>query len=130
MIIGNFIYDKEADTFAGSLTTLSFQRNDVRFVPVKNGSDKGPNYRVLVETAFGSVELGAAWSRTSERGREFLSVSIDDPALPGALNAALFTEDNGETATLVWNRPKNGDKDERPNSGATSKTKAKAKKAA
>ena len=33
-------------------------------------------------------------------------MSLDDPALPGPLNAGLFTAEDGETATLVWTRPK------------------------
>jgi uncharacterized protein (DUF736 family) len=72
------------------------------------------------------VEFGAAWKRTSERGQDFLSVSIDDPALQASLNAALFVAEGGETATLVWTRPKhNGAK-----ADDSAKAKTKAKKAA
>jgi uncharacterized protein (DUF736 family) len=106
MIIGNFKYDAKADTYAGDVTTLTFQRNNVELRPVKKSSDKEPDYRVVAQTSFGTVEFGAAWQRKSERGQEFLSVSIDDPALPGAMNAALFTDEDGKTAALVWNRPK------------------------
>jgi len=106
MIIGNFIHDAKANTYAGSVTTLTFQRNDVRLIPVKKSAKKEPDYRIVAETAFGSVEFGAAWKRKSERGQDFLSVSIDDPALSGALNAALFPSENGDTAALVWSRPK------------------------
>ena len=60
-----------------------------------NGADEKVDGKV--------VEFGAAWKRKSERG-DFLSVAIDDPALPTTLNAALFP--NGDTATLVWNRLK------------------------
>jgi uncharacterized protein (DUF736 family) len=51
------------------------------------------------------VEFGAAWKRSSERGRAFLSVVLDDPTLPLSLNAALFPSDRDNTATLVWQRP-------------------------
>jgi uncharacterized protein (DUF736 family) len=106
MIIGNFTYDAEADIYAGDVTTLTFNRSNVQLRPVEKGSDKEPDYRVVAQTARGIVEFGAAWKRTSEKGQEFLSVSIDDPSLSGALNAALFPAEDGHPAALVWNRPK------------------------
>jgi uncharacterized protein (DUF736 family) len=106
MIIGNFSYDKKADTYTGDVTTLTFHRDDVQFRPVKSREGKEPQYRIVSRTAHGAVEFGAAWKRTSEKGQDFLSVSIDDPALPGALNAALFAAEDGKSATLVWSRPK------------------------
>jgi uncharacterized protein (DUF736 family) len=60
---------------------------------------------VVVEGQPGSVELGAAWKRKSEAGREFLSISLDDPALPRALGAALMPSDGGDSAILIWSRP-------------------------
>jgi uncharacterized protein (DUF736 family) len=46
MIIGNFIHDAKANTYAGDITTLSFQRSDVRIVPVKKSTDREPDFRV------------------------------------------------------------------------------------
>jgi uncharacterized protein (DUF736 family) len=130
MIIGNFNRDAKADTYAGDITTLTFHRNNVQLRPVDKSSEKEPDYRVVAQTALGTVEFGAAWKRTSEKGQDFLSVSIDDPALSGALNAALFPGENGETAVLVWNRKK-AEKGEKPeernpaNASKAAKTKAK-----
>ena len=106
MIIGTFTYDKKADSYKGDVTTLTFQRSNVQFTPNKKAAEKEPDYRVVAESATGTVEFGAAWHRESERGQKFLSVSIDDPALSGALNAALFPAEDGKTAALVWTRPK------------------------
>jgi uncharacterized protein (DUF736 family) len=106
MIIGNFTYDKKADTYTGDVTTLTFQRADVQLKPNEKSGAKEPDYRVVTKTAQGLVEFGAAWHRTSENGKEFLSVSIDDPALPGSLNAALFQAEDGKNSVLVWSRPK------------------------
>ncbi len=106
MIIGNFTFDDETNTYTGDVTALTFQRSKVQLRAVEKSGDKEPDYRVVAETEFGTVEFGAAWKRTSENGRNFLSVSIDDPALSGSLNAALFASDDGEKAVLVWNRPK------------------------
>jgi uncharacterized protein (DUF736 family) len=108
MIIGNLIYDREVDTFAGSITTLTISHDDVRIKPVDKKNDKEPDYRVLSESAFGTVEFGAAWKRTSEGGKAFLSVALDDPSLPGPINAALFLDPDENNAALVWNRKKKG----------------------
>jgi uncharacterized protein (DUF736 family) len=104
MIIGNFKYDQAKDTYAGEIKTLTLLRAKVTFRPAESKSDKGPHYRVTVEGQPGSVELGAAWKRKSEAGREFLSVSLDDPALQRPLNAALMPSEDGSNAILIWSR--------------------------
>jgi len=106
MIIGNFTYDAKADSYVGDVTTFSFHRENLRFTPVKKLGKTEPDYRIVVQGLSGHTEFGAAWKRASEKGQEFLSVSIDDPSLSGPLNAALFLAEDGETAVLVWNRPK------------------------
>jgi uncharacterized protein (DUF736 family) len=108
MIIGNFKRNEEADTYTGDVTTLTFQRANVQLTPNEKSGEREPDYRVVAATASGTVEFGAAWKKTSEKGQDYLSVAIDDPALPGSLNAALFPSQDGETAALVWTRPKQG----------------------
>jgi uncharacterized protein (DUF736 family) len=124
MIIGNFNYDANADTYMGDVTTLTVQRSGLMFRPLKKSNDNEPDYRVVAQAAFGFVEFGAAWKRKSEKGQDFLSVSIDDPSLPGPLNAALFLDENGETAVLAWNRRKPGkgeaSEESRPGNGSKS----------
>src|SRR5262249_8902693 len=116
------------DTYTGDVTTLTFHRNNVQLRPVDKPAEKGPAYRVVAQTALGTVEFGAAWKRKSEKGQDFLSVSIDDPALAGALNAALFSGETAETAVLVWNRKKPETDEKSEESGAEPSTKsAKAK---
>jgi uncharacterized protein (DUF736 family) len=106
MIIGNFDYDSNEDTFQGNLMTLIVQYYGICFRPVEKSGDKEPDYRVIAKTEQGLVEFGAAWKRTSERGQEFLSVSLDDPSFSAPINAALFPDEGGKTAKLVWNRAK------------------------
>jgi uncharacterized protein (DUF736 family) len=125
MIIGNFKRNEDTDSYTGDVTTLTFQRANVQFTPNEKSGEREPDYRVVAQTASGFVEFGAAWKRRSERGQDFLSVAIDDPALPGSLNAALFPFEDGDTAVLVWTRPKHG----APKAEAPAKEK-KAKKAA
>jgi uncharacterized protein (DUF736 family) len=104
MIIGNFSYDPDRDIYSGGIATLTLERSCVMFRPTEKGGDKEPDYRIVQEREEGTVELGAAWKRSSGSGREFLSVLLDDPALPASLNAALFLSDRDDRATLVWQR--------------------------
>jgi uncharacterized protein (DUF736 family) len=105
-VIGHFCYDAREDTYAGTINTLTISHIDVRFSPTGKFGNRAPDYRVVAEAAGGSADIGAAWRRTSDTGREYLSVTLDDPALPGPLHAALFQGDDGAAARLVWNRAK------------------------
>jgi len=105
MIIGNFTYNKAKDTYTGEIKTLTLHRGNVAFRPTGGKKAKGPDYHVVLEGAPGAVELGAAWKRKSEAGRQFLSVSLGDPALPRPLSAALMPAEDGSGAILIWSRP-------------------------
>jgi uncharacterized protein (DUF736 family) len=76
----------------------------VQFRSVKKTNPQEPDYRIVEEGEAGTVELGAAWKRTSKSDRDFLSVTLDDPALPRALSAALMPG-QADSAILVWSRP-------------------------
>lgn len=128
MIIGNFSYDQAHDIYAGEITTLTLQRNNVVFRPTGKVGDREPDYRIVQERDGAIVELGAAWKRNSDRGQDFLSIVLDDPALPSSLNAALFRSGRDNRATLVWQRqnkkapaaeaaPANGGRPHRPAAG-------------
>ena len=105
MIIGNFTHNKAKDTYIGEIRTLTLHRGKVTFRPTQGKNGKGPNYRVTFEGAPGAVELGAAWRRTSAAGRQFLSVSLSDPALSHPLRAALMPAEDGAGAILIWSPP-------------------------
>ena len=91
MIIGNFTYNKAQDTYTGELATLSVAARKVVFQPNEAKADKAPHYRVIGSSKAGDIELGAAWKKRSDEGREYLSVKLDDPALATPINCALVT---------------------------------------
>lgn len=103
MIIGNFTYNKAQDTYTGELATLSVARKLV-FRPSEAKTDKAPSYRVIGPSKTGDVDLGAAWKKRSEEGRDYLSVKLDDPTLPQSLNCALVESSDSEGFILVWSR--------------------------
>ena len=50
------------------------------------------------------AEIGAAWSKRSGEGRDYLSVKLDDPSFNAPIYANLFDEEGGESYTLIWSR--------------------------
>ena len=97
--IGTF--KKSGHEFQGEIVTLSVQTKGVRIVPETNrASENAPSHRVYV----GRAEIGAAWAKRSNEGREYLSVKLDDPSFTAPIFANLFDEEGGESYTLIWSR--------------------------
>ena len=97
--IGSF--KKSGHEFQGEIVTLSVQTKGVRIVPETNrANDNAPSHRVFV----GRAEIGAAWSKRSNEGRDYLSVKLDDPSFALPIYASLFDDPDGETFTLIWSR--------------------------
>jgi uncharacterized protein (DUF736 family) len=103
--IGSF--KKVGNDFKGAITTLNLQAKDVRIVAEPNRtSENAPSHRVYAARA----EIGAAWSKRSEEGRDYLSLKLDDPSFTAPIYANLFDDEGGEGYTLLWSRPrKNGE---------------------
>ncbi|WFU14371.1 DUF736 domain-containing protein [Bradyrhizobium sp. CB3481] len=99
--IGSF--KKVGNDFQGEIITLSLQARGVRIVAEPNrASENAPSHRVYV----GRAEIGAAWSKRSEEGRDYLSLKLDDPSFNAPIYANLFDEESGEGYTLLWSRPR------------------------
>jgi uncharacterized protein (DUF736 family) len=88
--------------FTGEIVTLSVQAKNVRIVPETSRSgENAPSHRVYV----GRVEIGAAWSKRSNEGRDYLGLKLDDPSFNAPIFANLFDDENGEGYSLIWSRP-------------------------
>jgi uncharacterized protein (DUF736 family) len=103
--IGSF--KKVGNDFQGEIITLSLQAKGVRIVAeVNRSNDNAPSHRIYV----GRAEIGAAWSKRSEEGRDYLSLKLDDPSFNAPIYANLFDDESGEGYNLLWSRPrKNGE---------------------
>ena len=98
--IGSF--KKVGNDYQGEIVTLSVQTKGVRIVPeTTRANDNAPSHRVYVARA----EIGAAWSKRSNEGRDYLSVKLDDPSFTGPIYANLIEDEGGKTHTLIWSRP-------------------------
>ena len=99
--IGSF--KKVGSDFQGEIVTLSVQTKGVRIVAENNRSNENaPSHRVYV----GRAEIGAAWSKRSEEGRDYLSLKLDDPSFTAPIYANLFDDEGGDGYTLIWSRPR------------------------
>ena len=98
--IGTF--KKSATGYTGAITTLSLQAKNVRIVPEESRTnDNAPSHRVFV----GQIEIGAAWTKRSNDGRDYLGLKLDDPSFTAPIYANLFDDEDGESYNLIWSRP-------------------------
>ena len=104
--IGSF--KKSGQEFQGEIVTLSVQTKNVRIVPETNrANDNAPSHRVYV----GRAEIGAAWSKRSNEGRDYLSVKLDDPSFNAPIYANLVQDEEGEGYALIWSRSRKANAD-------------------
>jgi uncharacterized protein (DUF736 family) len=64
-------------------------------------NENAPDFRLQAA----SHDIGAAWKKTSEAGREYVSVTLDDPSFPATVYARLIEGEDG-THDLIWSRSK------------------------
>lgn len=95
-IIGNFTF--KDGKYNGKIQTLALNVS-VGILPNTGGGGDAPAYRVFA----GKSALGAAWQKTADSGRDYLSVKLDDPSFPVAVYANLIEAEDG-TFNLLWSR--------------------------
>ncbi len=91
-----------SNEFTGEIVTLSVQAKNVRIVPDSRATaENAPSHRVLV----GRAEIGAAWTKRSNEGRDYLGLKLDDPSFNAPIYANLFDDEGEDTFSLIWSRP-------------------------
>ena len=90
-----------SNEYTGEIVTLSVQTKNVRIVPEARASgENAPSHRVFV----GRAEIGAAWSKRSNEGRDYLGLKLDDPSFPAPVYATLSETDTAGQYALIWSR--------------------------
>lgn len=112
MMIGKFT--AEGEGYQGWIEALALRVEGVRITPMLAKQGAGPDYVVSAYTDgeepsdIDIYELGAAWKKTSKKGKPYLSVKLDGPTLAAPINCALTQQQDGSYG-IIWNRK---DKDE------------------
>ena len=98
-IIGTF--KKVNNGFEGEFAMLALQAKGVRVVAETNRTNEdAPTHRIFV----GRAEIGAAWSKTSNEGRAYLGLKLDDPSFNAPIYANLVKDKDGDTYSAIWSR--------------------------
>ena len=98
--IGTF--KKSGNDYTGEIVTLSVQAKNVRILPdARPAGENAPSHRIFI----GRVEIGAAWSKRSNEGRDYLGLKLDDPSFNAPIYANLVTDEEGDGFSLIWSRP-------------------------
>ncbi|CAN7488224.1 DUF736 domain-containing protein [Aminobacter sp. LjRoot7] len=100
------LFTREGDSFSGRIHTFTLDL-ELTIVPVEPGDgDNTPDYRVLRGIGDGQ-EVGAGWTRTSEKAGEHVSLQLDDPTFHEPIRARLFRKGDDATSwSLHWSRPR------------------------
>lgn len=104
-VIGQFT--KKDDRYTGTIRTMTINvktqivRNNHK-LESRDESNGAPDYRLFA----GGAELGAGWSKSTEDGRPYVAIKLDDPSFDKPVRAAFFEDEEKGTGILVWNRAK------------------------
>jgi uncharacterized protein (DUF736 family) len=103
MMIGKF--EKEDDGYRGRIFSRERCGRVITFRPISVEQDDGPDFVVVSETEDGDElnEIGAAWKRTSSKGKPYLLVKLHRPTFWGGAHCALLEQQDG-TFGLTWKR--------------------------
>lgn len=85
------IANADKDGYTGALHTLPFNV-EVKLIPNDKGdTENAPDFHLQAA----GHEIGAAWKKTSQPDRPYLSVSLDAPSFPATVYARLIENEDG-----------------------------------
>lgn len=103
------IFAPTSDGFTGHIKTLLLDAKISLARASDRSNDNAPDYRItLGGKACGQADspiIGAAWSRKTDKGGDYVALVIDDPLLVNPINAVLFPTDKPNMPHhLYWTR--------------------------
>ena len=77
------------------------QKKNVRLVAEEASENENtPSHRVFAA----KTEIGACRQKSFKEGRDYLSMTLDDPSFTAPIFASLFADEDGKTFNLIWSR--------------------------
>ena len=96
-------HKESGESYRGQISTLDLKTTISMLKNPKRKSEKSPDFEIFGEGKQDSlVKIGAAWKKKG-KDRHFLSLEIDDPSLPKALNLLAFRQQD-DSWDIVWKR--------------------------
>ena len=108
-MIGKFTQND--DGYTGNIHHMGLSLPVVTFSPMPVKQGNGPDFVVIGQTVGAEFEIGAAWKKTSKKGKAYLSVKLDGPMLAAPINCALTAQLDGSHA-LIWSRDSRNDEEQ------------------
>lgn len=105
-----YVTKGKGDTYKGRLATLTV-KDQIRFEANKQRepNTKQPNWRIFAVADNGEdAEIGAAWKRQNQEGKDFISLRFFDPFLPTPIFANLGQspdETDKNRFAIIWQPP-------------------------
>ena len=97
MIVDAFT-TREDGKIAGQVKTLTLDAK-LELAAVDDLKPGAPAFRIYSAR----TEVGAAWAKTSQTGKAYWSLQLDDPSFPKPIYANLVPQDDGKLL-LLWQR--------------------------
>ena len=95
-----------SDGFTGTIKALLLEAELTLSPLTQPVSDNPPDFIITVGRGRDGVLVGAARTRKSENGTDYLSIRIDDPALVKPICGGLYRADGSNNKyNLYWSRP-------------------------
>jgi uncharacterized protein (DUF736 family) len=91
-------FSKTEHGYKGRVRTLTVN-TEVEIISIDPSGDGAPQYRLYSAGSAGD----AGWEKTSDAGRDYISLKFDDLALPAPFYASLFADDEGD---IIKRRPR------------------------
>ena len=93
------VFNQTATGFQGEIKTALLHIANIAIErTTEKTKENSPDFKIATPNGY----LGSGWEKKSKEGKTYVSVSLDDPALPGPLYARLMpTEDHW---VCMWSR--------------------------
>ncbi len=105
--------DGDEEVFVGKIQTLEMDINLALRATGEPASSRRPSHRIYAKSAQGRLtQIGSAWTKELKQpdrfGEPFLSLTLDDPSFPQALNVSAFKKPGTDNYTITWRRRQAG----------------------
>lgn len=102
-------YSPEYNTYKGNISSLQLDYK-IALAPTVHNDPNKPSHDVYAYAGERRVSIGSAWTKVYQsgphQGKNFLSMSLDDPSFERPLYVSAYIGANDTTFEIKFQRPK------------------------